>query len=134
MSEKFYALLLRLYPSHFCEEYRDEALQLFRDRVRDERGFLARLRFWMDVLVDLLISVPREYLHVPRPAAVASTPQRLWGVPFLYVLQEQPLRPSALLFGGVLSVAAVATMWTSLTYSHSYPGRTYAGVGADSSS
>jgi hypothetical protein len=38
MSEKIYALLVRLYPSHFREAYGEAALQLFRDRARDEKG------------------------------------------------------------------------------------------------
>ena len=37
MSEKIYAWLLRLYPSRFREAYGDEAVQLFRDRARDEK-------------------------------------------------------------------------------------------------
>jgi hypothetical protein len=36
MSEKIYACLLRLFPWHFREAYGDEALQLVRDRARDE--------------------------------------------------------------------------------------------------
>jgi hypothetical protein len=39
MSEKLYALLLRLYPSRFRRAYGDEAQQLVRDRLRDESGF-----------------------------------------------------------------------------------------------
>ena len=40
MSEKIYAWLLRLYPSHFRKDYGGEALQLLRDRARNEKGFL----------------------------------------------------------------------------------------------
>jgi hypothetical protein len=81
MSEKIYALLLRLYPSHFREAYGEESLQLFRDRARDEKGFFLTLRLWLDLLADLAISVPREYGYV-QPALVASSAQqRLAGVP-----------------------------------------------------
>ena len=66
MSEKFYAWLLRLYPSRFREAYGEEARQLVRDRCRDEQGFLPRLRLWLDVLSDLVLSLPQEYFHV-RP-------------------------------------------------------------------
>jgi hypothetical protein len=59
MSEKIYALLVRLYPSHFREAYGEAALQLFRDRARDEKGFFSRVRLWFDLLTDLAISVPR---------------------------------------------------------------------------
>jgi hypothetical protein len=37
MSEKIYALLLRLYPARFRAKYADAAMELFRDRARDER-------------------------------------------------------------------------------------------------
>jgi hypothetical protein len=64
MSEKIYALLVRLYPSHFREAYGEAALQLFRDRARDEKGFFSRVRRWFDLLTDLAISVPREFHHI----------------------------------------------------------------------
>ena len=44
MSEKLYALLFRLYPSHFRDAYSEEAMQLFRDRSRDEHGFFATMQ------------------------------------------------------------------------------------------
>ena len=62
MSEKIFSWLLRLYPAHFREAYHEEALQLFRDRLRDERSLLARLRLWCDLFTDFLVSVPHEYL------------------------------------------------------------------------
>jgi len=55
MSEKIYACLLRLYPAKFRHAHGEEALQLFRDRLRDETGFIRRLRLWLDLLV-----APRE--------------------------------------------------------------------------
>ena len=121
MSEKLYAWLLRLYPSHFRETYGDEALQLFRDRARDEKGLFPRLRLWLDLLLDATISLPREYFHVPSTRAVASTPQRLHGLPSFYVLQNESPRPSALLFGGVLSLVALGTCWVSLNQAHHGP-------------
>jgi len=61
MSEKIYAWLFRFYPRRFREEYGTCAMQLFRDRLRAERGVFQRLRLWLDVLADLAISVPREH-------------------------------------------------------------------------
>jgi hypothetical protein len=61
MSEKIYRWLLKLYPARFRDEYGGAALQLFRDRLRAERGVPKRLRFWVDVIGDLCISLPREY-------------------------------------------------------------------------
>jgi hypothetical protein len=118
MSEKLYAWLLRLYPSHFREEYGDEALRLFRDRARDERGFFPRLRLWLDLFLDFTISIPREYFHVPSPRVVPSAPPRLNGIPGFYVLQNESPRPAALLFGGVVSLVALTTCWVSLNQVH----------------
>jgi hypothetical protein len=61
MSEKIYAWLLKLYPVRFREEYGASASQLFREHLRAERGGFRRLRFWLDVIADLAISVPREH-------------------------------------------------------------------------
>src|SRR5215831_1448322 len=119
MSERIYAWLLRLYPVRFRETYGDEALQLFRDRTRDEAGFFPRLRLWLDLLMDVTISIPREYLHVPSPRIVPSAQQPFDGVPAFYVLQNESPRASALLSGGVLSALALATCWFSLSYSKS---------------
>ena len=74
MSEKLYTLLLRLYPAAFRREYGDAALQLFRDRLRDERGFLPRLRLWLDLLVDLGLSLPPEYRRAPSALVPAPMP------------------------------------------------------------
>jgi len=61
MSEKIYAWLLKLYPHRFRKNYAAAALQLFRDRSRVERGPMPRLRFWLDILIDLAGSLPREH-------------------------------------------------------------------------
>jgi len=118
MSEKLYAWLLRLYPSHFRGTYGDEALQLFRDRARDEKGFFPRLRLWLDLLFDATVSLPREYLHVPSPRVAAPAPQRLNGLPAFYVFQNESPRPGALLSGGLLSLVALTTCWVSLNQVH----------------
>jgi hypothetical protein len=67
MSEKIYAWLLKLYPAAFREEYGTAALQLFRDRLRAERGLFARCRLWFDVIVDLAVSIPVEHRRRGRP-------------------------------------------------------------------
>ena len=61
MSEKIYARLLRLYPSHFRKQYEAEALQLIRDRLRDERGFYKRARLWWDLLTDIFVALPSAH-------------------------------------------------------------------------
>ncbi|HWC16474.1 MAG TPA: S41 family peptidase [Terriglobales bacterium] len=114
MSEKVYAWLLRLYPCHFREAYGEEALQLFHDRARDERGFLPRLRLWLDLLADLAVSLPRQYRY-SRLTLPAST-QRLEGIPAFAILRDEPPCPGALLFGALLSVLVL--MSVSLLLNH----------------
>jgi hypothetical protein len=60
MSERIFALLLRLYPKPFREHYGAEYLQLSRERLRNETGAGRRLRLWFDLLVDLAVSLPCE--------------------------------------------------------------------------
>lgn len=111
MSEKLYALLLRLYPSRFRGRYAAEAMQVFRDRIRDERGVLKRARLWLDLLVDVSISVPREHHRPPSPPAPSVS-----GLPSFLVLEEEPLRPDRFLFGTVLALLALGTFGYLLTH------------------
>ena len=123
MSEKIYALLLRLFPSHFRKEYGEESLQLFRDRARDERGFTPRLRLWFDLLVDLAISVPREYFYA-EPELVTPSGQRLSAGPTFYFLRDERPRPGALALGAVFSLAALATFSALLSQGGIHKPRT----------
>ena len=108
MSEKIYACLLRLLPSHFRHAHGEAALQLFRDRARDERGLFRTLRLWLDLLADLAISIPRECRHV-RPALIGTAVrQRLEGAPSFFVLEEESPGPGALMFGCAVSLVAVS--------------------------
>ena len=120
MSEKIYAWLLRLYPSRFREAFGEEALQLFRDRSRDETGFLLRLRLWTDLLSDLALSVPREYFRVQPGLASFSAHLRPEGVPSFFVFADESLGPGALLFGGLLSLAALVTFSVLLNHGVRY--------------
>jgi predicted secreted Zn-dependent protease len=116
MSEKIYALLLQLFPSHFREAYGEEALQLFRDRARDEKGFFPGVRLWLDLLNDLVWSVPREYFHVQPALIGASAYRRLDGLPLFFILEDESPRLGALLLGSAFSLAAVGTI--SVLISH----------------
>lgn len=108
MSEKIYACLLWLFPRHFREAYGEEALQLFRDRARDEKGFLRGVRLWIDLLADAAISLSREYRHV-RPAFVRAAAQQGGdGVPSLFVLGDDSPRLGSLLLGGAVTLAALS--------------------------
>src|SRR5215467_10303882 len=120
MSEKIYAWLLRLYPSRFHEAYGEEALQLFRDRSHDEKGFLLGLRLWADLLGDLALSVPREYFHVQPGLASFSAHLRPEGIPSFFVFADESLGAGALLFGGVLSIAVLVTCSILLNHGVKY--------------
>src|SRR5690348_5246365 len=100
MSEKIYSWLLRLYPAHFRRTYGEQALQLVRDRSRDEHGFFAGLRLWLDLLVDLVVSLPRQRRQ-PQ-AAFAAAPV---SGPQFHVLPDERLRLPAVVFGSALSLA-----------------------------
>ena len=105
MSEKIYAWLLRLYPSSFQRAYGEEALQLFRDRARDEKGFLSGLRLWLDLLGDLAISVPREYRSVSAAVAVSQAQHLCDGTPSFHILEAEALSFRSLFYGGIASLA-----------------------------
>lgn len=102
MSEKIYRWLLRLYPSHFREAHGEEALDLFRDRSRDETGFFPRLRLWLDLVTDLAVSLPR----IRRPTEPSLA---VGGAPSFQVLDDESLRLGLWLLGAVLSLAAFGT-------------------------
>ena len=114
MSEEIYALLLRLFPPHFRETYGEEALLLFRDRARDEKGRSSRAWLWFDLLADLTISVPREYFYA-EPELLATSGQRFAGTPSFYFMGDESPRPGALLLGGMLSLAALFTFSSLLS-------------------
>ena len=122
MSEKIYVWLLRLYPSQFREAYGSEALQLFRDRLRDENGFFRCVRLWFDVIVDLVISIPREYGYAEASPFGAPVPQALNGVPIFSVVEGGAPRPGAMLSGGILTRFAIFAFWLALNHAGNYMG------------
>ena len=80
---------------------------MVRDRFRDERGFLLRLRLWLDLLRDLASSVPREYGQTRSTLAADQLQRNSGEVLSFRVLQGEPPRPEAIFFGGLISLAAV---------------------------
>ncbi|MBZ5579651.1 MAG: hypothetical protein LAP40_24110 [Acidobacteriia bacterium] len=101
MSEKLYALLLKLYPDNFRRMYGDEALRLVQDRAHSETGFLASFRLWLDLLLDLAKSLPREYTCASTTRSLV--PQHLNGERSFQLLPERPLSRSLLCLSGMLS-------------------------------
>ena len=110
MSERVYGWLLRLYPSSFRQAYGEEAMQLFRDRWRDERAPLARVRLWRDVLADVALSAPREWRY-GSAAVVVAQGQLAWdGFPSFRVLDAETLDFRSLFRGGVAAVVVYGSL------------------------
>ena len=120
MSERIYAVLLRLHSSQFREKYGKDALQLFRDRARDETGFLSKLRLWLDLLADLVISVPQAYRRAEPNLVGAFHQQLLSGVPSFHTLPGESPSHGALITGGLLALSMLAVFPVSINRFASY--------------
>jgi hypothetical protein len=110
MSEKIYACLLRLYPAAFRSKYREEALQLYRDRLRDEPGLFSRCRLNFDLLIDALTGLPQAWRNSYTIADAQSLMPNADGVPTFRFLDSQPLQPVSILIGSTLSLAALSAI------------------------
>ena len=128
MSEKIYAYLLRLYPSRFREEYKEEAIQLYRDLYRHETGLLRRTRLWVGLLADLAVGLPQAYRNTYVSAASSPVVQGLLGIPTFRLLEEEPVRPGSFLFGSVLSLATLGTLSALLSHPTVYRAWNVSGV------
>ena len=109
MSEQVYAFLLRLYPSHFRSIYGDEALQLVRDRAR-------HVHLWIDLLLDLVCSLPQLHLR-PAPIAARAT------APAFRMLEGGAPRAESLCLGVVASLLLIvaAILWSSIISTSRWP-------------
>ena len=107
MSEKIFAYLLRLYPPHFRTKYEQQIAQLYRDRLRDERGLWKRFRLCFDLVRDAMAGIPQAYRNTyATMTAIALEPD--WeGVPSFRTLPREPLHPVSILIGSFLSLTAI---------------------------
>ena len=115
MSEKFYAFLLRLYPARFRQRFQSEAVQLLRDRLRDEQGLQRKLRLWTDLFVDLVAGLPQAYRNTY--ATVAPQPV---GLPVFRTLEDEPLRPGAIFMGSISAITALALFVLVMNHASAY--------------
>src|ERR1700678_1028583 len=107
MSEKMYTRLFRLYPSSFRKAYEDEALQLIRDRLRDETGFLKKARLGWDLVTDVLAGLPQAYSNSYAMTEGASAATNAEGIPSFKILDKEPLGRGSILIGSTLSLATI---------------------------
>lgn len=112
MSEKLYAFLLYLYPATFRAAHGEDALQLFRDRLREETGFFRRARLWLDIFRDLILSLPRLHMHPQLAfAAVNSASSSMFLIP-----EEEPIRPATFLSACAITLAVYSLIVVSLNH------------------
>ena len=102
MFEQLCVSLLRLYPAEFRRAYGDEALQLIRDRARQERGVLLRGRLLFDLAADLF----KTSLSWQPPAPELA---RVDGAPRFVLIDGHRPRPQAMMAGTVTSMAMLVT-------------------------
>ena len=119
MSEKIYAFLLHLYPARFRRQYGAEALQLFEDRMRDERGLLRKLRLCADLLTDFALGLPQAYRNTYTPAETPAW-QTAAGLPAFRTLEEEPLRAGSVVMGGVFAIGALALFIFVMSHAAAY--------------
>jgi hypothetical protein len=120
MSEKMYTRLFRLYPSTFRKKYEDEALQLIRDRLRDETGFFKRARLGWDLVTDVFAGLPQAYRNSYAVTVEASASPNAEGIPSFKVLDKEPLGRGSILIGSTLSFATIFAFGFLLSRSIGY--------------
>lgn len=108
MSEKIYSFLLRFYPARFRHRFQNEALQLVRDRLREEQGFLPKLRLWVELLLDLISGFSRAHRNTYVVGAVATVAPHPSRIPAFQTLEPSRLPPFPIFLGSALSSLSLA--------------------------
>jgi len=108
MSEKIYACLLRLYPPAFRRRYEQETLQLLRDRLRDESGFIRRLRLGVDLLADMIGALPQAYRNsYAEVGTLTSVSHRVDNFPSFQSIRNEPIRRETFLVAGAMTLTVL---------------------------
>lgn len=131
MSEKIYALLLRLYPPAFRKRYEEETIQLLRDRLRDEPGYVHRLRLGFDLITDIIRSLPQAYSNSYADVRGTSPiAQQLPSVPMFQSLNNQPIRRGTFALAGALTLTLIIAFGYVMELP--VPSPTYGSIGSKS--
>jgi|GEM_PF-2516345 Periplasmic protein TonB, links inner and outer membranes len=109
MSEKVLAFLLHLYPLRYRAKYFQESMLLYRDRFEFETGLYRKARLWYDLFADLVISLPKAWRTPSSVLAVHSEASLVTVHPAFNLLHKEPIRPTVILFGGVVSLGLILT-------------------------
>src|SRR5262249_35067929 len=63
-AEKFYNLLLHLYPAAFREDYEREMRRVFRRRRRESNGALGATWLWLSIVADTFVTAAQEHMDM----------------------------------------------------------------------
>jgi hypothetical protein len=69
-----YRLLLRLYPARTRDANADDMVQLFADRLRDAASAREVATVWVELVVDVVRTAPREHLVARRRRQLVEGP------------------------------------------------------------
>lgn len=108
-------VLIFAYPAEFRRRYGHEIAQVFRDRCRyvfRTQGPSGMLRLAAEGLADWLIAVFHERIASMQPEMQTARPTGFTpdGIPVFYTCGGEMPRPGALIHGGILAMAAFATV------------------------
>ena len=107
MSESAFTWLVRLYPAAFRRKYEQDTVQLYRDRMRDERGLVRRVRLYRDLMVDAVLGAPQAWRNSYAEASADTLAGDVSGLPGFHLLDQEPLRAGAVAIGFVFSISAL---------------------------
>jgi hypothetical protein len=110
MSDRLFALLLRMYPQEFRMRFGEEAMQLYRDRATTEHGAWRRVRLWWDLLLDEAIAVPRLRSYA-RPVYAGPAVRATEGAPIFRLLQPEVPSVQSIFYGGIASLVVFSSMF-----------------------
>lgn len=113
MPEWLFVRMLRFYPCEFQRDYGADALQLIRDRARDEPSVRMQLRLCLDILTDLL-AVSLQQMSPAKPLVICDT-NSTGRMPSLLLHASSSPRPEFLAAGMVTSTVLFA-VFTQMFY------------------
>ena len=123
---RLYRSILHLFPSRYHATFGREMIAVFRQRQADVRNSSPAYRsaFFLREFMSLVFAAIREWARnseVPEPQLAAAVSQgTLAGVPAFYTCEPYFPRRSALLHGGILSLAVFGVASAAFEYGVSH--------------